>query len=250
MSLEFIGLGLENEKSLTLESLESLRNSDKIYLETYTSKWHGSTENLEKIIGRKIHPLKRSDLEEDSDKILKEVSNKDVSILILGDPLVATTHISILLEAKKRGIRTRVIHNASIYSVIGETGLHLYKFGATITIPFPEKTKNQSPKSIFETICKNQKAGYHTLCLFDLISEKEKYMSPQQGMEILIKSEHVSDENELVVFGRAGTEEPLIVYGKIKDLIGMDFGEPPFVLIIPGNLHFTEGEYLDYYRVD
>jgi len=28
-----------------------------------------------------------------------------------------------------------------------------------------------------------------------------------------------------------------------------DFGDPPFVIIIPGKLHFTEKEYLEYYRV-
>jgi len=248
--LILIGLGLGNEKALTLEGLEYLKNSDKIYLEAYTSKWYGSVEDLEKMIGKKINLLKRSDLEENSDKILEEANNKDVSVLILGDPLVATTHISLLLEAKKQGIKTRVSHNASIYSAVGETGLHLYKFGSTVTIPFPEKTKNQSPESVYKTIRENKERGLHTLCLLDLISGKEKYMTPNQGMEILLKSKDISDENELVVFGRAGAEEPLIVYGEIKDIIGKDFGEPPFVLIIPGELHFTEEEYLEYYRVD
>jgi len=248
--LNLIGIGLKSEKSLTLEGLGILRNSDKIYLETYTSKWSGNIENLEKMIGKKIIQLKRSDLEENSQKILEESKTQQISILILGDSLVATTHITLLLEAKRKGIKTRVIHNASIYSSVGETGLHLYKFGATVTLPFPEKTNNQLPKSVYQIIQENKQRGLHTLCLLDLVSEKDKYMIPKEGMEILLKSDNISEDDEIVIFGRAGGEEPLIKFGKIKDLFDKDFGKPPFVLIIPGKLHFTEKEYLDYHRVD
>jgi len=248
--LNLIGLGLNNEKSITLEGLETLKQSDKIYLETYTSKWYGSLENLEEMIGKKIIQLKRLGLEENSEKILEEAKTQKISLLVIGDPLVATTHITLLLEAKKKGIKTRVIHNASIYSSVGETGLHLYKFGATVTLPFPEKTNNQLPESVYQIIHDNKQRGLHTLCLFDLISEKNKYMIPNEGMKILLKSDNISEDDEIVIFGRAGSEEPLIKFGKIKDLLDKDFRNSPFVLIITGKLHFTEKEYLDYHRVD
>jgi len=248
--MNLIGLGLNNEKSLTLEGIDILKNSDKVYLEPYTSKWSGHIENLEKITGKKVQSLTRPDLEENSKKILKEAETQKISILILGDPLVATTHITLLLEAKRKRIKIRVIHNASIYSSVGETGLHLYKFGATVTLPFPEKTNNQLPESVYQIIQKNKERELHTLCLLDLISGREKYMIPNEGMEILLKSDDISEEDEIVVFGRAGSKEPLIEFGKIKDLLEKDFGDPPFVLIIPGKLHFTEKEYLEYHRVD
>ncbi len=248
--LTLIGFGLNNEKSLTLEGLEILKNSDKIYIELYTSKWYGNIKNLEKMINKKTHSLKRSDLEENSQKIIEEAKNQKISILVFGDPLVATTHITLLLEAKKQAIKTRVVHNASIYSSVGETGLHVQKFGATVTIPFPEKTNNQSPESVYQTIQNNKQRGLHALCLLDLISEKEKYITPNEEMKILLKSDNITEENEVVVFGRVGSEEPLIAYGKIKNLLNKDFGESPFVLIITGKLHFTEKEYLDFYRVD
>ena len=75
-------------------------------------------------------------------------------------------------------------------------------------------------------------------------------MTPNEAMKILLESDNISENDTTIVFGRAGSEEPLIIYEKIKDLIPKDFGEPPFVLIIPGKLHFTEKEYLDYYRAD
>jgi diphthine synthase len=249
MTLNLVGLGLWDEKSLTIEGLEQLKESDKIYLETYTSKWNGSIGNLERMVGKKISSLTRSDLEENSEKILEESEKFTVSVIALGDPLVATTHNSLLIDAKKRKIKTKVIHNTSIYSAVSEAGLHLYKFGATVTIPFPEKTNNQTPKSIFDTIEKNQKENLHTLCLLDLISGKNKYMSPNEAIETILKFDKIKKQDEIVVFGRASSKEPLIMFGKIEDLLKKDFGNPPFVLIVPGKLHFTEREYLDFYKV-
>jgi len=247
--LILIGLGLNDEKDITLNGLDELKKSDKVYLEKYTSKWNGSIENLEKIIGKKIIQLKRSDLEESSKNILNEAKTQKISILILGDPLIATTHITLFIEAKKQGIKTRVIHNSSIYSAVGETGLHIYKFGPTITIPFSEKVKKQPPLSMYDTIEDNKNRGLHTLCLLDLDSEKEKYMLPNEAMQILLESKNITQENDIIIFGRVGSEEPLIAYGKIKNLIEKDFVNPPFVLIVPGKLHFTEKEYLEFYRV-
>ena len=245
MSFSLFGIGLSGDNSITFEEMENLKKSDKVYFEVYTSKWEGNISKIEELINKKILFVKRLDLEENSKKILEEAKSKNIAILVLGDPLVATTHITLLLEAKKMGIKTKVIHNASIYSAVGETGLHLYKFGATVTIPFPEKTNNQSPLSTFETIKQNRKLGWHTLCLLDLIAEKDKYMSPNEGTEILLKSKDIKKEDEVVIFGRAGSEEPLIAFGKIKDLVKKDFGDPPFVLIVPGKLHFTEKEFLE-----
>jgi len=162
--------------------------------------------------------------------------------------LVATTHSSLLSDAKKVGVKTEVVHNASIYSAVGETGLHLYKFGRTVTIPFPEKIKLTD--TLADAIEKNMKMDLHTLLLLDVISEKKKYMRPEEGMKILLgmKKKFFTEETEVVVFARAGSDKPLIVYGKVKDLIKKDFGEPPFVMIIPGKLHFTEREYLESFR--
>lgn len=251
--LSLIGLGLWNEEDISLKGLNRAKNADIVYLEIYTSKWYGNIKKLEKLVNKKIEVLKREDLEENSDKIINKARKKNVVVFVLGDPLVATTHTSLLLEAKKQGIKTEVIHNASIYSAIGECGLHVYKFGATATIPFPEKT--EIPISIYEIIKENKKRDCHTLLLLDIVSEKNKCMVPKEGMEILLKIEEkerkkvFTEDTEIVVLARIGSEKPLIVYGKVKDMLKKDFGDPPFVIIIPGKLHFTEKEYLEYYRV-
>jgi diphthine synthase len=200
------------------------------------------------MIEKKIEIVDRKDLEEESNKIVEEAERKKIVIFVLGDPLVATTHTSLLSDAKRVGVKTEIVHNASIYSAVGETGLHLYKFGRTVTIPFPEKT--ESTDTLADAIEKNMKMGLHTLLLLDVIFEKKKYMRPEEGMKILLemKKKFFTESTEIIIFARAGSDEPLIVYGKVKDLIKKDFGEPPFVMIIPGKLHFTEKEYLENFR--
>ncbi len=208
-----------DEKDLTLRGLEKAKNADKVYAEFYTSRWYGDVKKLEKMIEREIEIVNRKDLEEESDKIIEEAKSKKVVVFVLGDPLVATTHVSLLSDAEKNGIKTEIVHNASIYSAVGETGLHLYKFGRTVTIPFPEKTT--STDTLADAIEKNMKMG-------------KKFFTKNTG---------------IVVFARAGSNRPLTIYGKVKNLIKKDFGDPPFVMIIPGKLHFTEREHLEHYRV-
>ncbi|MEM7821842.1 MAG: diphthine synthase [Candidatus Aenigmatarchaeota archaeon] len=246
--LILIGLGIFDEKDLTLRGIEEAKKADKVYIELYTTAWFGDIKKLEEIIGKEVKVLKRSDLEEGSAEILKEAREKNIVIFVGGDPLVATTHSSLVLDARKQKIRTKIIHNSSIVSAIAETGLHIYKFGPCVTIPFPEKTKGKIPESVYEIIKINKRLGLHTLCLLDVISEENKFMSPKEAIEILLKIENQRRENvftentEIVIFAKVGSEKPLIVYGKVKDLVGIE--EIPAVLIIPGILHFTEKEYL------
>jgi len=246
--LNIIGLGLWSEKGLTIEGLLTCQKSDEIYIETYTSFWPGSIKKLEDLIGKKIKKLERFDLEDNLIEILEKAKSKEISILVPGDPLVATTHANILVEAKRNGIKVRIIHNSSIYSAVCETGLHLYKFGATVTIPFPERTKNQKPESLFQKIIENKKRDLHTLCLLDIYEKEKKYMSPNEGLEILLESRCVSKEDEVVVFCRGGSKTKSIFFDKIKNLLKIDFGSPPYVIIIPGKLHFTEKEFLDLFK--
>ena len=137
--LYLISTGIWDEKDISLRGLEVARRCDILFAEFYTTRIGTTKERLEKLIGKKIKVLSRSDLEEGCDQILEKAKEKEVGILVGGDCLVSTTHSSVLLEAKKRGIPTKVIHSSSIISAVAETGLHLQKFGQFITVPFPEK---------------------------------------------------------------------------------------------------------------
>lgn len=86
---------------------------------------------------------------------------------MVGDPYGATTHTDLVLRAKEQGIRCEIVHNASILNAIGCTGLQLYSFGETVSIPF--WTEDWRPDSFFDKICANFTRGLHTLCLLGIV---------------------------------------------------------------------------------
>ncbi len=245
------GLGLYDEKDMTLKTLEFAKKSDKIYAEFYTAVLTGTTiEKIEETIGKKITVLDREKVEYETEKLINESMDKDIMFLTAGDPMVATTHVDIAVEAKKRGIEVIIINAPSIYSAVGITGLQLYKFGKTTSIVFPEP--NYFPETPYNVIKDNLKMGYHTLCLLDIHADENRFMTANEGLETLLKIEEKRKENILnentkaLVVARAGSLKPQIVYGKIKELIDYDFGKPLHCIIIPGKLHFMEEDALKY----
>ena len=111
-----VGLGLFDEKDISLKGLECLRNVDKIYAEFFTSRLFGSSfEAIEELIGQKIEILVRGEVEEES-KFIEEAKTQDVALITGGDPLIATTHSDFLVQCSKKGIEYEVIHGSSILS--------------------------------------------------------------------------------------------------------------------------------------
>ncbi|MCK9151263.1 diphthine synthase [Methanobacterium alcaliphilum] len=245
----FIGLGLYDEKDISLKGLEALKNADVVYAEFYTAGLFGTTISaFEELLGRKVEILSREQVEEETVP-LNDAETMDVAFLVAGDALIATTHTDMMMDAKKRGIETMVIHSSSILSAApGISGLQAYKFGKVTTIPFSEE--NYFPHSPYLAIKTNQEYDAHTLVLLDIRAHEDRYMSANEGLEYLLKVE--SDRNESVITGdslaiviaRAGSDKPRIRADKINNLLNEDFGGPLHCLIIPSKMHFMEAEYL------
>lgn len=242
MTLYLIGLGLWDEKDISVKGLETAKSCDLVYLEEYTSKLFGTTkEKIEKLIGKQIQLLQRNQVE--GNKILlQEAKEKEIALLVGGDPLSATTHTDILIDARKAGIKTKVIHAASIYTALCESGLFIYKFGKSCSIPFP--TEDFNPTSFYETIIENKKRGLHTIVFLDLKPEENRFMTINQALQTLVKLGLGKDEIA-VGFARMGAENQIIKAGSVKELTDFDFGAPQHILVIPGELHFMEKEALN-----
>ncbi len=250
-SLTFIGLGLYNEKSISLIGLERIKKAEKVYIETYTNPMPFlSLEKLQKLIGKPIVKLSREDLEENAKKgILNDAKNMDVVLLVPGDPMIATTHIWLRLEASKTGIKTEVINGVSIYSAAPSiVGLQIYKFGKTVTIPFP--TKNYKPQTPYEVIKENTERGLHTLVLLDVKTENKHWMSIREGLTYLLEIEElrrekiVTEERLVVGLAGVGSEQPIVKGDIVRRLLNYQFKVFPQTLIFPGSLHFMEAEAL------
>ncbi|MFA4701168.1 diphthine synthase [Pyrococcus kukulkanii] len=250
MALYFIGLGLYDEKDITLKGLEIARKCDYVFAEFYTSLMAGTTlERIQELIGKKIKVLSREDVEINFERIVLPLAkDSDVAFLTAGDPMVATTHSELRIRAKKMGVKSYVIHAPSIYSAIAVTGLHIYKFGKSATVAYPEG--NWFPTSYYDVIKENKERGLHTLLFLDIKADQGRYMTANEAMELLLKIEDMKKQNVftedtlVVVLARAGSLEPTLKAGFVRDMIREDFGKQPHVLIVPGKLHIVEAEYL------
>ena len=254
MPLYFIGIGLYDEKDISLRALEIIKKCSIVYLENYTSVLSCSVKKLEKLYEKKIILASRELVEKKTEEtILKHAFEKDVAFLVVGDPMSATTHIDLRLRAEKAGIECVIIHNTSVFSAVGVTGLQLYKFGRTTSIPFQEE--NWHPETPYDTIKENMKNGLHTLLLLDLRPHEKRFMTINQAIEYLLSIEEKRKEKVFskgllcVGCARLGSLKPCIKAGNAEDLLKEDFGKPMHCLIVPGKLHFAEEEALEIFKV-
>lgn len=84
--LYVIGLGLGDEKDITVKGLEAVKSSSRIYLEAYTSILTIGKEKLEEYYGKEVVIADREMVESESDVILADADKVDVSFLVVGDP--------------------------------------------------------------------------------------------------------------------------------------------------------------------
>jgi|ERR1711939_562102 len=164
--LNLIGLGLHDEKDITVNGLAAVRRSERVYLEAYTSILGVPKDRLDAFYGKECIVADRDMVETMSDEILQDADKLDVSFLVVGDPFGATTHSDLLLRADERGVPVRVFHNASVMNAAGAAGLALYNYGQAVSVPF--FTDSWRPSSWVPRILENSRLGLHTLCLLDI----------------------------------------------------------------------------------
>lgn len=250
--LFLIGTGLCDEKDLTLRAREAIDDCDAVYLEGYTSLLRCSLEDLQTSLGKPVTLLARTDVESGIEPILDRAKNANIAILVVGDPFGATTHTDLYLRARSKEVTIKVIHNASVLNAIGATGLELYRFGKTVSIPYWEK--GFSPTSFLDGIAENLSRGLHTLCLLDIKADQHRFMSSREGIEQLQKAEiatgsHVLDNAVFIGVSRLGWPEQSIVVGTAKQMLTHDFSGPPQCLVVVGRLHPVEEEMLALWRL-
>ena len=243
--LVFIGLGLNDEKGISIKGLDETKSADQVFMEQYTNLMVDfSIARFEALCGKKVQVVSRRALEEENGKVILEAAKTGKTVfLVPGDPFIATTHVTLRIDAEKQGIKTRIIHGTSIMSaIVSLSGLHNYKFGKTVTVPFPENF-SETP---YNVIAQNKKMGLHTLCLLDLKANENLFLTINQAVKMLREVEEkkklgaVTPDTAAVGIARAGGNTPTLKADFIRDLADFDFGQPPYSLIFPGDLHFME----------
>jgi diphthine synthase len=246
--LWFVGTGINGYRGLSLAAIDVLKKCDTVYVERFTSALSDSDlQDLNSILGMQVNPVQRWFVE-DGREIMEAARTGEVALVTYGDPLIATTHSELRSRAAKNTIKTAVLHSASgIASIMGETGLHVYKFGRMVTM----MSEPQSAVSVYNNIFENLLAGSHTLILTEYSHDESKepfFLDPASVFKMLLDAERdqkyqiFSDSTFAVVASRVGMADQRIVSGRVGSLAKIDFGAGPHSVIVTGSLHFTEAE--------
>ena len=249
--LWLIGIGPGDLDHITERAKRVAKGCSKRYLEGYTAILPPIEEKrLEAVVG----PWERlmRDGVESPENMLDEARVGSVALLVVGDPMQATTHIDLEERCAEEGIGFNVIPGLTATALaVSLSGLQSYRFGRQVTIPFSDG--EYLPTSPFEMICKNKEAGMHTLALLDLDPtgmglEQPRPMPPREAVDHLIRMNERSEEyNQPVEDWRGlllsdlGTEEERVVSGKMRNLSQIEGGHI-HALIIAAEFSGMEAE--------
>ena len=242
--LTFVGLGLYDEESITVEGRDALAEADRAVAEFYTSHLVGATvADLEASHGIDIEVRDRAGVEQAPDDILAAAEDNHVAFLTAGDPMISTTHVDLRLRAIDRGIDSRVVHGVTAQTAAsGLTGLQNYRFGKSVTLPFPDAHGGGSvPASVVESIEANRERGLHTLVYLDIKADRDAYMSASTAAGLLAAG---WTDTLGVAVARAGSPDPVVAADSLSALADRAFGAPLHLLVIPGDLHHVESDAL------
>lgn len=245
--LGILGLGLRGYNSITVEERSFIEKSDRIILDSYTSVLFPDViEGIENNAGKKVETVDRSILEGNS-YILNLAEKLSVSLLVLGDPFMATTHNEIRYQCLKRGIEVRIFENASILnSVIGYSGLSPYRVGAPVSLP--RVSDKFFPLSVYRKIGINLSENRHTILLLDTADGNP--MTVKEALETLAHMEekgkkgHIKPETEMIAVSALGRKNASLVYGQLKEVKDRNILTVPSTLIILAELDENEKMYV------
>jgi diphthine synthase len=249
--LYLVGIGPGNLDLMTKQAIEICRSAKIRFLEGYTSTLPKESEDiLENLVG-KWDWLMRPEME-NSENLLELTKENSVVIMVVGDPMTATTHVDIRMRCIEEEIPFSYIPGISAISLaISSSGLQSYRFGRQVTITY--QYGEYLPTSPLSQLLENKKRGLHTLALLDLDPtgmgvNSPIHMKPNEAGELLIAMAHKMSENEnldslidwdVLVCSDLGTTSSVIIPTTIGGLEHIKTGRI-HCLIIPGKMHEME----------
>jgi len=248
--LTFVGLGLYDERDITLKGRDAIADADAAYAEFYTSVLPAAPlEDLEEFHATRIESLDRDEVESGT-RVVDDAEENDVVFLVGGDPMVSTTHTDLRLRAHERGVETRVVHAPSAATAVcGATGLQNYRFGASTTLPFDDH-EGWEPESPFGRVAENLERDLHTLVYLDIDDTGDgrdtgrgRFMRADEAAARLRDSE--VDTSLAVGVARLGNDDVHVFAGTPDEVASHDFGSPLHLLVVPASLHPIEEESLE-----
>ncbi|OYT52171.1 MAG: diphthine synthase [Desulfurococcales archaeon ex4484_204] len=247
--LYLVGLGLASDL-ISLRALNVIRRARKVFIDAYTGIV--LNDGLADVIGVKPARLSRADIEDRNAEVLfNELERGDVALLVPGDPLVATTHIALAVEAFKRGHDIEVVPGVSIIpNALTISGLMIYKMGKVVTVTYP--SHGLLYEYPYDVIRDNDSRNLHTVLLLDIDVERGVMMTVRDAINILLeielrRGEKVIRPDRLVVaIAALGSRELMRVCTlRVSEAKSFKYPHGPQTLIITSpKLHYMEEEAL------
>ena len=256
--LWLVGIGPGDLDHMTERAKSVARRCSKRYLEGYTAVIPEDQEDkLEGLIGpweRVMRPFV-----ENPEAILEEAVREPVALLVVGDPMQATTHIDLEARCLEVGVGFEVVPGMSATTLaVSLSGLQSYRFGRQVTLPYPYG--DYLAVSPLEMINSNFVSGLHTLVLLDLDPtgmgfDPPKPMQPKQAVDVLcamvekfVEEDGTREGLELqleewdsILLSDIGTSAQRVVSGKLGKISEIGGGWI-HSLIIPSNMGPNERE--------
>ena len=242
--LHLVGLGLGGVSSLSLEAKRAIERSSIVLLDVYTSLPPGGDVEglrlaLEASTGKRVQPADRSTLEDMAEEVVEAAAREDVAVLVVGDPLVATTHSALMVLAARRGVRFRVIHAASVFPAAPvRLGLHVYKLAPPVTLPY--SPGEEALRRDCEKIAGFLNQGLHCTVLLEQTPSEGRVLTPLEASRLLASCPALRGRRAVAVvsLGGDGRFQPFCI-GEAAPT------EIPSLLVIPSSLHFSEREAME-----
>ena len=107
-----------------------------------------------------------------------------------------------------------------------------------------------APLSVYEVIYNNLLSDLHSTILMEYNLDTLKYLNPNDAIKQLLeiekeqKKQVINKSTIIIIASRIGMNKQEIFCGTINKLLKRNYDEPPYTIIIPAKLHFTEIESL------
>ena len=244
--LWLIGLGPGDLQQMTVAALAAARDADHRFLEGYTALLPPrELESMEGLIG--TWEMRMRSAVEEPRELLSLAQSSKVALLVVGDPLQATTHVDLQIRCEEMGIPCHVQHGVSITTIVtGAVGLQSYRFGRQCTLAYPYG--QYLPTSPLEIVLANRERDLHTLVLLDLDPSgmgdgEQQPMTPEIAVDVLRKMSQKLEVNVedwvLVLCSDMGSDDAQITVGTPTEISEISGGRIHCILV-PASLHDVE----------
>jgi len=240
MKFVLAGAGLRCEHVHDLVKKEVLE-ADEVWADTYTSPFPGGLLNCLRRVREDVKEANREVLEGDF------AFEGNTVVVVPGDPMAATAHAALLIEARKRGFETKIISNVSaLQAARSKSGLSQYRFGRVVTLMYP-RDGIKFTESVYLAIKDNDSMNLHTIVLLE--TGYDKTMTVPEAAELLCEYEELC-EREVIAMARLCWDDELVVAARLKELREANLGGPPHLIVVPSpRLHPVEEEFVSALRL-